>query len=229
MTHKEIYGVPVGQHPLVSHFLKGVFNSRPPAPRYSMTWDDIVLSHIRGMEDNDELSFQLLSHKLVMLMALTNADRCSDMAALDLTYQSYQRNEAQFCYSGSKKTKHSGPPTEAFYPTFAAVPKLCPVWTLQCYERRSEKLRTNSNSTLQKALFISIWRPHKPVKLATIGHWLKRIMKSAGIDTDSFFCTFYSWCIYIKGPGSGSFYGIYFEGSQLKFHLHALPFLPQAN
>ena len=52
-----------------------------------MTWDvDVVLSHIRGMEDNDELSFQLLSHTLVMLMALTNADRCSSMAALDLTY-----------------------------------------------------------------------------------------------------------------------------------------------
>ena len=52
-----------------------------------MTWDvDVVLSHIRGMEDNDKLFFQLLSHKLVMLMALTSADRCSDMAALNLIY-----------------------------------------------------------------------------------------------------------------------------------------------
>ena len=58
-----------------------------------MTWDvDVVLSHIRGMEDNDELFFQLRSHTLVMLIALTNADRCSNMAALDLTYRSYQGN-----------------------------------------------------------------------------------------------------------------------------------------
>ena len=152
-----------------------------------MIWDvDVVLSHIRRMEDNDELSFQLLSHKLVMLMAVTNADRCSDMAALDLTYQSYQGNRVKFGILGLTKTSHSGPPTEAFYPAFAAVPKLCPVWILQCYERRSEKLGTNSSSTPQKALFISVRRPHKPVKPATIGHWLKRIMKSAGIDTDSF-------------------------------------------
>ena len=52
MTHKEIDGTPVRQHPLVSRFLKGVFNSHPPAPKYATTWDvDIVLSHIKGMED----------------------------------------------------------------------------------------------------------------------------------------------------------------------------------
>ena len=32
MTHNEIEGTRVGQHPLVSRFLKGVFNNRPPAP-----------------------------------------------------------------------------------------------------------------------------------------------------------------------------------------------------
>ena len=42
MTHDEMYeevdGMRVGQHPLVSRFLKGVFNCRPPAPRCSTTW-----------------------------------------------------------------------------------------------------------------------------------------------------------------------------------------------
>ena len=33
MTHNEIEGTRVGQHPLVSRFLKGVFNNRPPAPK----------------------------------------------------------------------------------------------------------------------------------------------------------------------------------------------------
>lgn len=96
MTHKEIDGVPVGQHLFISCFLKGFFNLRPPAPRYSMTWDvDVVLSHIRGMEDNDELSFKLLPHKLVMPMAFTNADRCFD---IDLTYQSYQENRVNLLF-----------------------------------------------------------------------------------------------------------------------------------
>ena len=66
-----------------------------------MTWDvDIVLSHIRGMEDNEELSSQLLSHDLAMLLALTNADRCFDLAALDLTYQSFQGNGVKFIIPG---------------------------------------------------------------------------------------------------------------------------------
>ena len=39
MTHEEVDGTRVGQHPLVTRFLKGVFNSRPPAPKYVATWD----------------------------------------------------------------------------------------------------------------------------------------------------------------------------------------------
>ena len=78
MTHKEVDGTRVGQHPLVSRFLKGVFNSRPPAPKYSVTWDvDVVLSYLKLLPKNQELSFQTLSHKLAMLMALANADRFS--------------------------------------------------------------------------------------------------------------------------------------------------------
>ena len=166
-----------------------------------------------------ELSFQFLSHKLVM------ADRCSDMAALNLTYWSYQGSRVKFIIPGLTKTRRSGPPTEAFYPTFAAVPKLCPVLTLQCYERRSEKLCTNSNSTPQKALFFSVWRFHKPVKPATIGYWLKRLLAL----TQTVFPHIPLVVHLHQSQGSGSSYGRHFEGSQLEFHLHVLPFLPQAN
>lgn len=33
---------------------------------------------------------------------------------------------------------------------------------------------------------ISVRKPHKPVKPAAIAHWLKAVMKLAGIDTDKF-------------------------------------------
>lgn len=36
------------------------------------------------------------------------------------------------------------------------------------------------------SLFISVRKPHHPVKSTTIGHWLKRIMGQAGIDTSIF-------------------------------------------
>ena len=38
-THLSVEGFPVGQHPLVIRLLKGVFNQRPPQPRYTHTWD----------------------------------------------------------------------------------------------------------------------------------------------------------------------------------------------
>ena len=43
-----------------------------------------------------------------------------------------------------------------------------------------------SNPFDRKSLFISVRKPHKPVKAATIGHWLKSVMHSADIDTNIF-------------------------------------------
>ena len=34
-----IDGIPVGQHPLVIRFLKGIFESHPAMPRYTAVWD----------------------------------------------------------------------------------------------------------------------------------------------------------------------------------------------
>ena len=104
MTHEEVDGTRIGQHPLVSRFLKGVFNCRPPVPKYSCTWDvDIVLSYLKDLPDNESLPFQLLSHKVAMLMVLSNADRCSDLAALHLRYRFSQANEEKFIIPGLTK------------------------------------------------------------------------------------------------------------------------------
>ena len=119
MTHEEVDGTRIGKHPLVSRFLKGVFNCRPPVPKYSCTWDvDIVLSYLKDLPDNESLPFQLLSHKVAMLMALSNADRCSDLAALDLRYRFSQANGEKFIIPGLTKTRRTGPPIESFYPSF---------------------------------------------------------------------------------------------------------------
>ena len=158
MTHMEVDGVRVGQHPLVSRLLKGVFNSIPPAPRFAGTWDvSTVLGFLEGYPDNEELSFQALSHKLAMLMALSNADRCSDLAALDLNHRSYQTNGVKFVIPGLTKSRRNGPPIEAFYPSFQGSPKLCPVRALREYEARSHEMRSGRANN---PLFISVRRPH---------------------------------------------------------------------
>ena len=43
----KVDGVKVGDHPLVSRFMTGLFNQKPALPRYSETWDpQIVLNHL---------------------------------------------------------------------------------------------------------------------------------------------------------------------------------------
>ena len=74
MTHVEVNGIQVGQHPLVTCFLKGVFNSRPPAPKYTLTWDvNVALRYLRELTGNHALTLQQLAHKLAMLLALAKA------------------------------------------------------------------------------------------------------------------------------------------------------------
>ena len=46
-AHERVDGFTVGQHPLVTRLMNGVFNDRPPLPRYTCTWNvDTVLSFI---------------------------------------------------------------------------------------------------------------------------------------------------------------------------------------
>ena len=185
MTHEEVDGVRIGQHSLVSRFLKGIYNCRPPQPKYLATWDvDTVLDYIRKLPDNNDLSFQQLTHKLAMLMALANADRCSDLAALDIRYHSAQGNGEKFVIPGLTKSRRKGPPLESFYVSYPEEPILCPVRTLHSYIQRSKDLRKPTSSS--NPLFISVRKPHKPVKPATIGHWIRSVMKAAGIDTQIF-------------------------------------------
>ena len=63
-----------GEHPDVKRFMKGVYQNRPPMPRYNKTWDvNVILQYLRGMRKATELSIKELTLKLVMLIVLTTA------------------------------------------------------------------------------------------------------------------------------------------------------------
>ena len=57
-----------GEHPDVKRFMKGVYQNRPPMPRYNKTWYvNVVLQYLQGMGKATELSIKELTLKLVML------------------------------------------------------------------------------------------------------------------------------------------------------------------
>ena len=79
-THDRVDGYSIGQYPTIIRLMKGIFNKRPPVPKYAHTWDvSKVTSYISSLDDNADLSLKVLSFKLVMLLALPRPSRSSDL------------------------------------------------------------------------------------------------------------------------------------------------------
>ena len=85
--YKKVDGYEIGQHPLVSRTLKGIFHERQPQLRYSDTWNvGTITTYIESLGSNDTLSLSVLTHKTAMLLALTRLSRLSDLSQLNLQF-----------------------------------------------------------------------------------------------------------------------------------------------
>ncbi|XP_071947007.1 uncharacterized protein [Antedon mediterranea] len=172
---------PITRHVLVTKYMKGVFNCRPPAPRYAVTWDaNIVLDYLSLMQPLYKLSLRDLSYKLVMLMALTSGQRCNMLAGLDT--KSMIKSGNGFDFSITVLAKQDRPNKLFSSLRFKKYSKreLCVFNTLESYLDRTQPLRSESK------LLISYVRPFKSVGVSTIGRWLKTLLGLAGIDTAVF-------------------------------------------
>ena len=182
MTHPQVEGSPIGQHPLVSRLLKGVYNKRPPMPRYSSTWDvDVVTRYIASMGGNENLPLKQLSRKLALLMALVEASRTSELGALDIRFRTYRPAGVVFKLASLTKKRTPGlPPKELFFGAFPGDQKLCVVHCLRQYEKATQEFRAPDGE--KNPLFVSYTRPHKPVTSQRLAHWIKDLLGEAGVD-----------------------------------------------
>jgi len=187
MTHDPIENSPVGQHPLVKRLMRGVYNSRPPQPRYSKTWEvSKVLEYLTGLGNNSSLSLKTLSGKLALLMALVTASRTSELHALDLRYRVFRPEGVLFKLASlTKKRQVGAAPKECFFGAFAGDNRLRVVECLKEYERRTLSFRQQDEGASSK-LFLSYISPHKAVSSQRIAHWIKDMLQLAGIDTSVF-------------------------------------------
>ena len=187
MTHNPIESTQIGQHPLVSRLMRGVHNSRPPAPQYSATWDvSIVLRWIKKLGKNEDLSLKDLSGKLALLMALVSANRTSELQALDLRFRVYTPGGVRFKLASlTKKRKAGAPVRERFYASFTKDNCLCVVQCLKEYEEVTKSHR-QIRPDVPAPLFLSYIQPYRPVSSQRIAHWIKDFLKRAGVDTSTF-------------------------------------------
>ena len=184
-VHEQVDGQPIGSHPMVSRLLKGAFHERPPQPRYSTTWDvSKVTNHIESLGENQDLTFQDLTLKVVVLLALTRPSRSVDLTNLDIRFRQLCPEGATFQSARlAKQSRQTKPVKEFFFPRFEQNTKLCPVRALQEYEKRTLDKRSSNGST---QLLLAMIRPHKPVASSTVARWLKTALSNAGIDTSIF-------------------------------------------
>ena len=183
-SHSKVDSHNVGSHPLVSRLLKGMFNARPPSPQYNGSWDVSVVVELLRNHRSADLTIPELGKKVVTLMALANADRCSDLAALDRDYLKWTPSGVQFTVVQLTKTRTAGPPRTVHYSSLPEDAEACPVSTLHLYIERTED--QTAKLAFPKPVFITSRKPFRRARPGTFGRWIKDNLKAAGIDTGQF-------------------------------------------
>ena len=175
--HLPVGQTKLGDLPVVSRFMKGIFRMKPPTPRLSSTWDvKRLLDFLTTLDPPVGLTHKMLSLKLAALLALTSSARAHELTKLDLDFVSIKNDSWEFSLADHTKVSRPGHPARKIYlPAFPDNPKICVVKTLQEYRSRTETRRQSSR------LLISFVRPFKPISSQTLSKWLRKTMQLAGI------------------------------------------------
>lgn len=176
-------GRPMGKHPLVVRFMKGVFQTRPALPRHGVTWDtDIVLKYIKSLSPVKDLSLKDLTFKLVTLTALLSGQRLQCLHLLDIRNMTLTKSVCKFRIGDLVKTSRPGAhQSELSLPAYAPNRRLCIVTAITEYIERTKVLRSGHTQ-----LFISYMKPHSGVSKDTLARWIRTVLVKAGIDMTIF-------------------------------------------
>ena len=113
------HGFPVGQHPSVTQLLEGIFNSRPPKPRYSHTWDlTLATKYLASLGGNRLLSPKQLSLNRAMLFWLACLERVSALTKSDLRHYRVLPGAVELTFSAPRKQGFSDRLPKAFFARF---------------------------------------------------------------------------------------------------------------
>lgn len=176
-------GHSVGNHPLISRFLRGVFQLKPPLPRYNKIWDvRLVLNFLRKLSPAKKLSLQDLTLKTCMLVALVTSQRQQTLHNLSIKNMHIHASSITFVVT--TLLKQSRPGNVGFNVKLLGYPpdrRLCVYTYLIEYLSRTKLCRGKEES-----LFVSYKKPHRKVTKDTIARWLRQIMSAAGINVSEY-------------------------------------------
>lgn len=173
-------GFSVGEHPLIIKFMKGVSKLRPPAPKYSTTWDAAKVLGLLESWSSEDISMKLLTFKLVSLLSITSAQRVQTISLIKISNILWGDTIQIQITDTIKTTKINRPNRLIILPPYHNK-ALCPVSTLSVYIERTKMNRGNNDS-----LFISFMKPFAPVSSQTISRSLCEVLKLSGIDVEKY-------------------------------------------
>ncbi len=122
-----------GTHPLVTRFMKGVYEELKPQPKYTQIWDvSTVLRHLATLKPNSSLSLKNLTRKLVMLLLLVSGQRGQTIHSLSLQGMTLSETSCQFqVLEHIKTSKPGGNPTVVSFQKYEQDEDICPLLTLK--------------------------------------------------------------------------------------------------
>ena len=178
-----VSGTTFGSHPLVTRFMKGIYERRPCFPRYIQIWDvNVVLNYLRTLAPAQRLDLKQLTLKVVMLIAILSAQREQSLHLLHLDNMTLDRSKCIFQISQVVKQSRPGHHVKDIdFRAYAPDRRLCVVTYIHRYLTVTNGLRGK-----HRQLFISFNKPHKPVTKDTIRRWITCVLENAGIDIKVF-------------------------------------------
>ena len=161
--------------------MRGIYNSAPPKPRYSYTWDINQVLNYFSDQINSSLILADLAIKTVTLLALATMLRCAEISVISFHSIKFSQGAVSFRLLRPRKTQRSGP-NKSISVRKLSDDRICPVMFLEAYLTATAWLRRQEDLSL----FIATLRPHKAIGVSTVGRWIKNGLRAAAIDVSVF-------------------------------------------
>lgn len=177
-----LIGERVGTDDRIKRFLRGVFRLKPAMSRYTDTWNpSVVLNYLIKLQ-NSALNLEMLTKKLVTLLALATAQRVQTLSLIKLNDISVSDTKITIVISDLVKTSVTTKQHSVIdLPFYTREPNICPASTLQDYIRNTASIRNQ-----ETYLLITFKKPHHHASKQSISRWIKCTLADSGIDTSRF-------------------------------------------
>ncbi|XP_049871953.1 uncharacterized protein LOC126370882 [Pectinophora gossypiella] len=169
----------------ISRFFKGVFRIKPTFPKYNAIWNpNLVLEYLSKLYPNESLNLNMLTKKLVTLLALSTGQRVQTLSLINV--QEVNITDSQITIPINEVIKTSRPNRHnpnLIIPFFKQKESICPAMTLCTYISKTSELRNAPNTN---KLILTFKKPMHAASPQTISRWIKQTLGKSGVDVSTF-------------------------------------------